>query len=234
MRGSSFTFRLFEVRQDRCAMKVGTDGVLLGAWAEGADTILDIGTGTGLIAMMMAQRFAGAQVVAAEIDPEAAAQAASNASASPFGSRISVEATAIQQLGGGRRFGAIVSNPPYFTSSLRTPDSQRATARHADTLTYRELMAAVARLMADDGVFSAVIPSECLDSFVAEAYMAGLVLSRRCDIRTTPRKEPKRHLVAFRRAGFSGPRERTEECLQDADGTRSEWYAALTSGFYIK
>ena len=127
-----------------------------------------------------------------------------------------------------------MSNPPFFTDSLRNPDSQRATARHADTLTYRDLFSAVSRLIADDGEFSAVIPFDRLTQFTAEAYLAGLTQSRRCAIRTTPRKNPKRYLVAFRPATNAHTAENSEECLMNADGTRSAWYIQLTENFYIK
>ena len=234
MSNNSFTFRKFTVFHDRCAMKVGTDGVLLGSWANGGGKILDIGTGTGLIALMLAQRFEGAEVTAVEIDGNAASQARDNVKASPFAARVDVVETPVQSFSTTDRFDAIVSNPPFFTDSLRNPDSQRATARHADTLTYRELFGAVARLLDADGEFSAIIPSDRLTQFTAEAYLAGLSLSRRCAVRTTPRKQPKRYLVAFRHATAAGRADTREECLMNADGTRSDWYRLLTDNFYIK
>lgn len=234
MANNSFTFRKFAIAQDRCAMKVGTDGVLLGAWAHGGDRILDIGTGTGLIALMMAQRYAGARLTAVEIDHEAAVQASENVAASPFAGRVDIVEAAIQSVGASGKFDAIVSNPPFFTDSLKNPDAQRATARHADTLTYSELFAAVRQLLAEDGEFSAIIPADCLARFTAEAYLAGLATSRRCAMRTTPRKQPKRYLVAFRHADCRCATETTEECLMNADGTRSAWYKQLTDTFYIK
>ena len=233
MSNNSFTFRQFAVVQDRCAMKVGTDGVLLGAWASGGKRILDIGTGTGLIALMMAQRHADADITAVEIDSEAAAQARDNVAASPFAQRISVVEMPIQLFDNGAEFDAIVSNPPFFTDSLKNPDSQRATARHADTLSYRELFAAVSSLLAPCGEFSAVIPTDCLTQFTSEAYLAGLTMSRKCQIRTTPRKQPKRCLVAFRHTADGSGMLTEEHCLMNADGTRSEWYNTLTDEFYL-
>lgn len=215
-------------------MKVGTDGVLLGAWAHGGNSILDIGTGTGLIALMMAQRYAEARLTAVEIDHEAAVQASENVAASPFSDRVDIVETAVQSLNTDETFDAIVSNPPFFTDSLKNPDTQRATARHADTLTYRELFAAVKRMLAEDGEFSAVIPADCLTRFTAEAYLAGLATSRRCALRTTPRKQPKRYLVAFCHADCRRETETTEECLMNADGSRSAWYKQLTNTFYLK
>lgn len=235
MSNNSFTFQKFTIHQDRCAMKVGTDGVLLGAWAHGGKRILDIGTGTGLVAIMMAQRFADAHVTAVEIDHNAALQACNNANCSPFASRIGIVETSIQnfEVYGTQLFDSIVSNPPFFTDSLKNPDSQRATARHADTLPYRDLFTAVKRLLAEDGEFSAIIPSNCLTSFIAEAYLAHLVPIRRLAIRTTPRKQPKRHLVSFGHTSSASNATNEEQCLMNPDGSQSEWYINLTSDFYL-
>lgn len=235
MSNNSFAFQKFTIHQDRCAMKVGTDGVLLGAWAHGGKHILDIGTGTGLVAIMMAQRFADAHVTAVEIDHNAALQACNNASCSPFASRIGIVETSIQdfEVYGTQLFDSIVSNPPFFTDSLKNPDSQRATARHADTLPYRDLFTAVKKLLAKDGEFSAIIPSDCLTSFIAEAYLAHLVPIRRLAIRTTPRKQPKRHLVSFGHTSSENNATNEEQCLMNPDGSRSDWYINLTSDFYL-
>lgn len=227
-----FAFRQFVVRQDLCAMKVGTDGVLLGAWAEGGRRVLDIGTGTGLVALMMAQRFAGASVVAVDLDEGACRQAAINVGASPFASRVSVVRTAVQDFEAPETFDSIVSNPPFFTSALRCPDQARNMARHADTLSYADLFAAVDRLLAAEGTFSAIVPTDCLSDFTAEAYVHGLSPVRRTLIRTTQRKQPKRALLAFRRA--PSPMACEEVCLVGEDGGRSAWYGGLTAEFYLR
>lgn len=233
MAGDKFTFKQFEVRQDACAMKVGTDGVLLGAWASGGKRILDIGTGTGLIAMMMAQRFADATVVAIDIDHGSCLQAIENVENSVYKERIEVQEKSLQDFHTEQNFDCIVSNPPFFQNSLRNPDQQRATARHADALPYRVLFACVASLLTDDGVFSAVIPADSANDFIAEAYLHGLTTLRRCDIRTTARKQPRRCLLAFTKK-VGNTTEHTEQVLQQADGQRSEWYSALTADFYIR
>lgn len=223
---------MFDVCQDRCGMKVGTDGVLLGAWARGGRSILDIGTGTGLIALMMAQRFAEARVTAIDIDVEACAQAEENIQNSPFASRIDVEASPLQDFSYKEKFDSVVSNPPFFVDSLRNPDSRRSMARHAYTLSYRDLFRGVVSLMADDGEFSAVIPAECLSRFVSVGCLVGLSLVRRYTVRTTPRKPARRYLVAF--AFRSAPLDSCEVTLQNHDGSRSEWYDSQTKNFYIK
>ena len=230
MSNNYFQFKRFVVRQERCAMKVGTDGTLLGAWARGGQRVLDIGTGTGLIALMMAQRCPKALVTAVDIDADAVRQARENVAESPFAERITVvEGDIISHF--SPHFDAIVCNPPYFNDSLTCPDEQRTTARHTTTLTYRELMAAVARLLSDDGEFSVVIPFDCKARLEAEAALAGLSKTRECSIRTTPRKAPRRFLLAFRKHPVAV--ETTEGVLETEPGQRSDWYHALTNEFYL-
>lgn len=215
-------------------MKVGTDGTLLGAWARGGLTVLDIGTGTGLIALMMAQRFPQSQVTAVDIDADSVEQARENVAASPFADRITVLHADIRDTGGQSpcaKYEAIVVNPPYFNDSLTCPDDQRTTARHTSTLSYRDLMVAVARLLADDGELSVVIPFDCKARLESEAALAGLSKCRECSVRTTPRKAPRRYLLAFRK--HPATLETTEGVLETAPGQRSEWYQELTREFYL-
>lgn len=235
-----FTFKQFEIQQDRCAMKVGTDGVLLGAWAEGGQRILDIGSGTGLISLMMAQRFPEAQVWGIDIDPDACMQARENVAASPFADRVGIACCALQDFSkleaakaDGMLFDAIVSNPPFFVNGLKNPDSKRAMARHSDSLPFPVLMKGVRRWLSDEGVFSAIVPADVLESFVSEAYCSGLSLVRQCGVKTVERKQPKRYLVAFskRRAGMM---DKCTEIMTDSEGNRSEWYAKITEEFYLE
>lgn len=231
-------------------MKVGTDGVLLGAWAEGGQRILDIGSGSGLISLMMAQRFPEAQVWGIDIDPDACMQARENVAASPFADRVGIACCALQDLseehlvrgseellemkeGEGNLFDAIVSNPPFFVNGLKNPDSKRAMARHSDSLPFPVLMKGVRRWLSDEGVFSAIVPADVLESFVSEAYCSGLSLVRQCGVKTVERKQPKRYLVAFskRRVGMM---DKCTEIMTDSDGNRSEWYAKITEEFYLE
>ena len=148
MSDSSFLFKQFIVHHDRCAMKVGTDGVLLGAWApvDQAHTALDVGTGTGLVALQLAQRNPHLRVTAVEIDAPAAAQAAENVAGSPWPDRIEVVCADFNDFQPDGRFDLIVSNPPYFVDALPCPDRQRNTARHAGGLNYDLLFRRSARL----------------------------------------------------------------------------------------
>lgn len=201
MSNSHFDFKRFHIEQDMCAMKVGTDGVLLGSWAEcpdAASTILDVGTGTGIVALMMAQRFVTANVTAIDIDKSATEQAKSNAADSPFADRIGVEHTSLQDMSRtGARFDAIVCNPPYFHDSLTSPDQQRAIARHAITLTTKDIATASAMLLNEGGLLSVILPYAEHERMEAECSFVGLFLNRRCAVKTSERKPPSRMLMSF-------------------------------------
>lgn len=218
-------------------MKVGTDGVLAGAWApvpSGSRTLLDVGTGTGLIALMLAQRVAGARVDALDIDHEACLQARANVAASPWPGRITVVEDSVQHFAAAttRRYDAIVANPPFFIGSLASPDARRTLARHAGQLPFAHLVRAAAQLLLPHGVFTVIVPSEALSLMEAEASLAGLFLWRHCAVKTVGRKPPRRHLLAFVRRRPAA----LDECvatLSTPSGERSAWYAALTSAFYL-
>ena len=229
---AGFKFKHFEIHQDRCAMKVGTDGVLLGAWALGGKRILDIGSGTGLISLMMAQRYPEAQVVGIDLDAEACAEARENVAASPFADRGNIVDCRLQDYESVEKFDAIVSNPPFFLNSLKNPDSKRSMARHADSLPFRELFRGVKLLLSDDGVFSAIVPVEVLEAFASEGYMHGFYLLRQCGIKTVERKQPKRYLLTFAKHR-SMEMDDMVETMMDSEGNRSEWYAKITEEFYV-
>lgn len=228
----NFRFRQFEIEQDRCAMKVGTDGVLLGAWAQGGCRILDIGSGTGLISLMMAQRFPEAEVVGIDMDADACGQARENVMASPFRDRVEIVCCRLQDFGGAGVFDAIVSNPPFFVDSLKNPDSKRTMARHTDSLPFRDLFAGVKRLLSDEGVFSAIVPVEVVEQFVAESCMLGFYLIWKCGVKTVERKQPKRFMLSFAKHRIS-PYEEYVETMMDSQGNRSEWYRKITEEFYL-
>lgn len=230
MANDYFRFKKFTVSQSKCAMKVGTDGTLLGAWADGGGSILDIGTGTGLIALMMAQRFPDAQVTGIDIDPGAIEQARDNVAQSVFSDRIRiVEADAVDYQG---RYDCIVSNPPYFEHSLTCPDNQRTLARHTDSLSYDDLFRAVRRLLTDDGVFSMVTPFDYRVRVMEAAALNGFFVRREWAVKTTPRKSPRRYLLAF--GLHSTPNvDQGTGIIEDAPGQRSGWYRQLTDAFYL-
>ena len=217
-------------------MKVGTDGTLLGAWAvlERRDgRKLDIGTGTGLMALMMAQRYPEARVTAIDIDAAAVAQASENVKDSPFSARIAVCQADVKAFEAPEPYDAIVCNPPYFDKALTCPDDQRTQARHTLTLTYRQLMAAAWRLLADEGLLSVIIPNDYFQQMESEAHLAGFFLTRVYGIRTVERKPIKRYLIELRKH----PQKelvKKEVLIEVSPGARSEWYRELTKDFYIK
>jgi tRNA1Val (adenine37-N6)-methyltransferase len=236
MSKDAFKFKQFTIHQDRCAMKVGTDGTLLGAWASalsGTCRILDIGTGTGLIALMMAQRFPEAQVVGLDIDGFAVCQAKENVKASPFNDRISMVECDISDYHAEAPFEVIVSNPPFFVSSLECPDSQRTRARHTSSLTFETLFRSVSGLLSDTGRFSLIIPSDYRSQLESEAAMVDLFVTRICGVRTTPQKPVKRYMLEFRKHPV--PQISMEDgVLETAPLKRSEWYQSYVKDFYIK
>lgn len=236
MANDYFQFKQFTIHQQRCAMKVGTDGTLLGAWAQvptNSARILDIGTGTGLIALMMAQRFPEATVLGIDIDGEAVSQAQENVAASPFASRVEIRAQNVLDFEYKEGFDAIVSNPPYFVDALTCPDQQRTIARHTISLTYEGLMKSAFRLLKPVGMFSLVIPSECRSTLESEACLAGFFFSRVTLIRTTPKKQPKRQLIEL----IKHPVNELyieDGIIEESPNVRSSWYQQLTQDFYIR
>ncbi len=236
MANDYFQFKHFTIHQQRCAMKVGTDGTLLGAWANVPTVparILDIGTGTGLIALMMAQRFPESSVIGIDIDKDAVCQAKENVAASPFASRIRICNINVMDFDDSEGFDAIVSNPPYFVDALTCPDQQRTMARHTVCLTYEGLMKSTFKLLKPKGLFSIVIPSECRSAIETEARLVGFFLTRVCLIRTTPRKEPKRQLIEFSKY----PENKLfieEAVIEESPNIRRPWYGQLTKDFDIR
>ena len=229
-----FSFKQFTVRHDRCAMKVGTDGVLLGAWIDlnSSRCILDIGTGTGLIALMLAQRCSDARIIAVDIDSAAVEQAQENIQASPWKNRVEVLQQDICTYHPHGTFDTIVSNPPYFIDSLKCPDGQRSTARHTDTLDADRLIGKVSELLSPDGSFSIILPAEQTEDLIRVADEKGLYPSRQTRVITRPGLSPKRILMEFRK--ISTVFQPDELVIELERHVYSEEYIALTKEFYLK
>lgn len=236
MSNDFFRFRQFTVVQERASFRVTTDSVLLGAWAriEHATSILDIGTGTGLLALMAAQR-SSARIVAIEPDFDSFKQAGLNFTASPWEERISLLNISVQEYmpdaGGG--FDAIITNPPYFIDSLLNPDLSKARTRHSLTLTQAELLEAAAQLLNPGGSLHLVLPVPEAERFLVLAVSCGLFCSRRMLVRPTPSQQPARVLMTLSRE--NGPC--TEEEIVIEKGGRhiySDEYVSLTKDFYLK
>lgn len=228
-----FTFKRFTIHQDRCAMKVGTDGVLLGAWAsvEHCSHILDVGTGTGLVALMAAQR-SKADIVALDLDTAAAEQAAENVASSPWSDRIRVMAIDVKELDEQHMYDAILCNPPFFENSLKCPDAARTMARHTDTLSFDELARCASRLLTLDGELSVVIPYDRVADMTVSAACNGLFLSRQTMVVPVEGGKPKRMLMAFTRQGASPASDVL--CMRDAQRSYTQEYIRLVQDFYLR
>jgi tRNA1Val (adenine37-N6)-methyltransferase len=218
-------------------MKVGTDAVLLGAWVNihHAQTLLDIGTGSGVIALMLAQRTAHQPVAwidAVELEAADAAQARDNAAQAPWTSRIHVHHTAIQQFQPAKTYELIVTNPPFFNNSLMPPGTRRGQTRHTTTLDHQSLVREVIRLLSPRGTFNVILPVVEGNLFIALAHQAGLHTTRQYAFRTRQEKPVERWLLEF--AKLPAPIEEGEILLY---GRGYEWtdpYRKLTEAFYLK
>ena len=196
-----FHFKQFSIRQDRSALKVGTDGVLLGAWTDyvNADRILDIGTGTGLLALIAAQRNAEAIIDAVEIDDASAEQAAENVAASPWSDRIRVHRMDARRMHASEPYDLIICNPPFYSGEMRAEDARMDVAKHAAGLAFPELIDLVDRLLAPKGRLNVVLPQNRVSEFREEADHREINPSRECDVRYLASKPPKRMLLELMR-----------------------------------
>ncbi len=231
---SYFDFKQFRVYHDKCAMKVGTDGVLLGAWApvDGAHRILDVGAGSGLVSLMLAQR-SGAHIVGVELDVAAAIQARANVEQSPFSNRIEIVQADITRYATESKFDLIVSNPPFFSNALISPDPQRSLARHTSSLSLHQFIHSASSLLRPDGLLSVILPTDVAKEFTNFCIVNHFTPIRRTDIRTVPHKAPKRALLTFIKGIYSAPLIVDELILTTSTGQRSDDYHQLTKDFYL-
>ncbi|MFI3287453.1 MAG: methyltransferase [Rikenellaceae bacterium] len=234
-----FKFKQFAVHQGHCAMKVGTDGVILGAWASIENNpvrILDVGTGTGLIALMLAQRAEGAEVDAVEIDKEAAREAYQNFEASPFHNRLQVFNADFQTFSKLRRvrYDLIVSNPPYFNGTYKSENAQRAAARHREALPFDDLIDGVLRVInRDGGRFVAIFPYIDAAVFIAKAASKGLYCNRILEVFPREGKSVKRFVGEFSLTQ-SAEAQIERLVVSGTDNLYTDDYKALTTNFYLR
>lgn len=236
MPNTSFAFKQFIIKQDLCAMKVGTDAVLLGSWVKPNDStrILDIGTGTGVIALMLAQK-TSSNIEAIDIDENAVTQAKQNVLSSKFTDSINVQLISLQNFANQetQKFDLIITNPPYFEQSYKSSDEQRSQARHADVLPFEELLDGVKKLLADKGKFCLILPRLEAEKFTLLAEKKGLHLSKLLRVKSRSDKiEAKRHLMQFE---FKAT-EFSEDTLVIEEEVRHQYtpeYIALTKDYYL-
>lgn len=231
---SPFQFKKFVIHHDRCSMKVGTDAVLLGSWVyvNNAKIILDIGTGSGVIALMLAQRTDDhVQIDAIEIEKEDASQAKENVLISPWPGKVSVFNKSIQELETTIKYDLIVSNPPYFINSLLPPSQHRARTRHAEQLTFDELIMHSIRLLNPTGTLAVILPVREGNDFKQIALKDGLHVKRQLAFYSRKEKPQERWLFEF---GFESSETKNEKLfLYETENMKSSDYINLTKDFYL-
>lgn len=243
-RQTTFRFRQFDVSNKLSAMKIGTDAVLLGAWAfetscfAGRPTLraLDIGCGTGVLSLMLAQRFTGLSVLGIDIDVDAATEAAANFSRSPWAGRLEAFQTDFREFatsGEAATYDMIISNPPFFTGGAEAPDDARRIARHQKSLGLHDLMDGAARVLAPEGILAVVLPADKADEARTEARFARLEPTRECIVATTPRKPPRRILMEFRHSDKATAAQRENLLIHTPEGGFSDRYSRLVEPFYL-
>lgn len=243
MASEGFQFKQFYIAHDRCAMKVGTDGVLLGCWAitppypspQGRGIrILDVGTGSGLIARMLMQSFPEAEVEGIDIDEAAVEQARGNG--------VNAYLSSLQEWPNHKpqitnhKYDLIVSNPPYFQNSLKNPDKGRELARHTDTLSYEELLYHSARLLSEHGRLAIILPAEAEQEIRALAAQHSLYLTRVTRVYSKETKPARRVLLLFEKSDYRDTDISIAEdslVLEDGKGGRSAAYQEITKDFYL-
>ncbi|WP_426094033.1 tRNA1(Val) (adenine(37)-N6)-methyltransferase [Flavobacterium sp. DSR2-3-3] len=235
---SKFQFKQFSLEQDRCAMKIGTDGVLLGAWTPIANnpiSILDIGAGTGVIALMLAQRSNAEQIDALEIDEEAYEQSVDNFENSPWSDRLFCFHAGLDEFveEPEDEYDLIVSNPPFYTDDYKSDNEQRDLARFADAMPFEDLIEAADLLLSVNGTFAVIIPFKEEENFLALANEYELYPLKITHVKGTPTTEIKRSLLAFsRNESVNFPID--ELIIETSRHQYTPEYIALTKDFYLK
>jgi tRNA1Val (adenine37-N6)-methyltransferase len=240
MKSKPFKFKEFTIYQDKTAMKVGTDGVLLGGWC-GVDTypdsVLDIGAGTGVIALMIAQRSDAMTIDAVEVDVDSYEQAVENFEKSDWGDRLFCYNATFQDFvdeisGEEETYDLIVSNPPFYTDNFESEDVSRNKARFTSSLSFEELLIGVSKILSENGIFSTIIPFKEEENFINIAKDQHLFLNRICRVQGNASSEVKRSLLAF---SFQETEiQQTHLIIEIARHQYTEDYIKLTKDFYLK
>ncbi|ASV29682.1 tRNA1(Val) (adenine(37)-N6)-methyltransferase [Maribacter cobaltidurans] len=232
-----FKFKQFTVHQDRCGMKIGTDGVLLGAWTaveQELESILDIGAGTGIISLMLAQRSDAPTIDAIEIDADAYEQCVDNFEASPWGNRLYCYHAGLDEFVDeiDDRYDLIISNPPFYSEAVASGDVSRDLARQNSALPFKELLQAVSILLSDSGIFSVIIPYKEETEFLKMAANFGLFPKRVTHIRGHMKTPFKRSLIEFSRTKEAVVA--YELTIEKERHSYTQEYIDLTQDFYLK
>lgn len=241
MRNSCFYFKQFAIAQDKCAMKVGTDGILLGAWAKLPENaqILDIGTGTGLLALMLAQRsqssntFPNTFIDAVEIDHDAYQQAKENIESSPWRDRINIDHASIQDwaIACSQQYDLIISNPPFFENAFKPSQNSRNLARHSDSLSQTDILQIASQLLKPNGHLAVIYPTDLANNFLAKAQSFNLFCDRQVHVKPTPQSPVKRILLELSPTQY--PAQATMLTIEESKHLYTQDYIALVKDFYL-
>ncbi len=232
-----FEFKQFSIQQDRCAMKIGTDGVLLGAWVSlenNPESILDIGAGTGILSLQLAQRCLAETLEAIEIDEDAFEQCVVNFENSPWGDRLFCFHASAQEFAAEmeEEYDLIISNPPFYSDEYKSDDSKRNTARFTDTLPFRDLAIFAYQFLSKKGIFALILPRKEEENFIALASDVGLFPKRICRVKGNPTSEVKRSLLEFTFQKTAIIQE--ELTIELSRHVYTEKYKNLVKDFYLK
>lgn len=228
---SVFQFKHFQIQQKHAALKVGTDSMVLGSlchW-DNPKRLLDIGTGTGVLSLMSAQRFAFREIIGLEISEQAVLDARINAQNSPFQSPISIVNQAIQDYSSEEGFDAIISNPPFFENSQKNPDEHKTLARHTESLSFSELAQAISRLLTPNGKAWIIVPFESTDNIVQLAKENNLFPMDLITLFGKPDK-PTRMILSLGKQEMEI--QTSSLCIRTENGSYTDEYKVLTKEFH--
>ena len=232
-----FKFKEFSINQDQCAMKIGTDSVLLGAWTsleKRPFSILDIGSGTGVLALMLAQRSLAELIDAVEIDDNAYEQCVENFEQSPWSDRLFCYHASLEEFTDEieDKYDLIISNPPFYSEDYKSENNQRDLARFVDAMPFEHLLESVSKLLAEDDVFSVIIPFKEETSFIALASQMNLFVNKKLHLKGTPTSNIKRSLLEF--SFHESDIKSNELIIETARHQYTQDYINLTKDFYLK
>lgn len=232
-----FEFKQFKLQQEKSAFKLGTDSVLLGAWlpVNHYKKILDMGAGTGILSLMLAQRFENSNITGVEIDSPSVVDCANNFAQSKWNQRLKIineDISIWSQQNNSEKFDLIVTNPPYFINSLKNPDTRKSIARHSDTISNDKMVELLKAHLSDQGAFAYILPTSEFNQFQEKLQNNGFHLTQLCNISSFEGGDVIRKMGFYSKQGNNVQEE--TQYLYNADKSRSDWYKKISDDFYIK